>query len=88
MNQLSIRGMSPELEREVRALSRREGISMNKAVLRLLGQGMGIGPMSRPRLDRVGPALDRFIGSWSPERGEALERALADLEAVDPSLWA
>ena len=87
MNQLSIRGMSPALEREVRALSRREGISLNQAVLRLLGQGAGTRSLSGPRSDCVGPALDRFIGSWSPERFEELDRALADFEAVDPSLW-
>ena len=85
MTQLTIRGFDEDLDRHIRELSRRYGISLNKTVLRLLRRGAGLD--QAPGNDRVGTSLDDLIGTWTDEEADALDRAVADFERVDPKLW-
>ena len=41
MKQLTIRGFDEDLERAIRQLARRDGISLNRAALKLLRRGRG-----------------------------------------------
>jgi hypothetical protein len=82
--QLTLRGIDVELETRIRQLARREGISLNRAVLRLLAGRMAEG---RSEEERVGEALDRFIGSWSDEDTAEFLEVLSELRAVDEEMW-
>ncbi len=87
MSQLTIRGFDPELAVRIRALAKREGISLNKAVLLLLRQGAGIGD---PESDSgaVGHALDRFVGTWTKREAEELELMVAEaFGQIDREMW-
>ena len=86
MNQLTIRGFDSHLERKIRQLARAEGISLNKAVLRLLRKGAGLGDDGSEH-EVVGDSLDHLIGTWTPAEAEEFEGAMKDLSQVDPSLW-
>lgn len=86
MNQLTIRGFDDELAGKVRQLAAREGISLNRAVMRLLRRGAGLGDPP-DSVDIVGASLDHLIGTWSQEEAEQMNRALADLSSVDEAMW-
>ena len=86
MNQLTIRGFDDELARRIRELARREGISLNRAVLKLLRRGAGLGDGIR-NADTVGDSLDHLIGTWTREEAAELDRALPDLSQVDDAKW-
>lgn len=86
MKQLTIRGFDPRLERKIRQLARAEGISLNKAVLRLLRKGAGL-VEEGPGEDTVGDSLDHLIGTWTPAETAEFEDALGDLSEIDESLW-
>lgn len=87
MKQLTIRGVDERLERCLRRLTSERRISLNKAALELMRRGAGlIGRRASP--DRVGSALDTFIGVWSDEDEVELQRALEPFERIDPGLWA
>ena len=86
MNQLTIRGFDDELADRIRALARREGISLNRAVLRLLRRGAGLGDGNRGP-DRVGDSLDHLIGTWTASEAAEMGRALEDLSQVDEAMW-
>ena len=60
MNQLTIRGFDDELASRIRQLATREGISLNRAVLRLLRRGAGLGD-HKDAGDTVGSSLDHLI---------------------------
>ncbi len=83
MKQLTIRGFDKKIERAIRDLSRREGISLNQAVLRLLGEGMRA--MSGTR--RTGDSLDGFIGSWTASEASQFMESIRDLEEIDEEMW-
>lgn len=86
MDQLTIRGFDKELERRIRELARRERISLNQAVLRLVRKGAGLGGEAA-QADVVGAALDAFIGTWSAAQAREIDSASACFEELDPSLW-
>lgn len=88
MNQLTIRGFGPDLERRIRELAEREGLSLNQAAIRLLQMGAGLTrDESTARDTRIGSTLDRFFGTWSDEDARAFAEATRDFERIDDSMW-
>jgi len=84
ISQLTLRGLPVRLQREIRELARREGVSLNKAALRLLEKGAGLD--ERPE-DRIGHSLDALIGTWSKEEAKSLLDSIKSCEQIDTALW-
>jgi len=85
VSQLTIRGLDKRLLRAIRDLARRERISLNKAALRLLSQGAGVGPAHRPK--RIGNSLDHLFGTWSGAEAKAFHESIRPCEQIDEELW-
>ena len=86
MNQLTIRGFDSELEQRIRQLAGREGISLNRAVLKLLRRGAGL----HERYDSpnvIGTSLDHLIGTWTDREAAEMSRALEDVSKIDEAMW-
>ena len=86
MNQLTIRGFDDELARRIRQLADQEGISLNRAVLRLLRRGAGLSP-GKLGTDIVGSSLDHLIGTWTDEEAREMDHAIQDLSQIDRGMW-
>lgn len=86
LNQLTIRGFDDALESRIQQLAHQEGISLNRAVLKLLRRGAGLGKPGGSA-NTVGSALDHLIGTWTPEEAAEMERALEDLSQIDEAMW-
>ena len=86
MQQLTVRGFDEELSAAIQGLARREGISLNQAVLRLLRKGAGLGDDGAGRT-KVGSSLDHLIGSWTKEQADELDEALQEFNTIDEELW-
>ena len=86
MNQLTIRGFDNELTNRIRQLARAEGISLNRAVLKLLRRGAGLGERNDGP-DVVGDSLNHLIGTWTAEEMDEMNRAFEDLSGVDEAMW-
>jgi hypothetical protein len=76
---LSLRNLPPDVEEAILDLSRREGLSLNKATARLLEAAV------RPPARNTD--FDEFAGSWSAQQAEAFDSALADMRQVNPEDW-
>jgi hypothetical protein len=86
MNQLTVRGFDDELSASLRRLAKSEGISLNKAALKLMRKGAGLtGSKGNP--NAVGNSLDDLFGVWSREEAESFDSALEFFETVDESKW-
>ena len=86
MHQLTIRGFDDELADRIRQLASREGISLNRAVLRLLRRGAGLGErIDKPNV--VSDSLDHLIGTWTAEEAAEMNRALEDFSRIDEAIW-
>lgn len=86
MDQLTIRGFDEELTNRIRDLARREDISLNRAVLRLLRRGAGLGERDRGA-NTVGDSLDHLIGTWTEQEATEMDCALEHLSRVDEAMW-
>ena len=85
MKQLSLRGFDPELEKRIRDLARKEGISLNRAAIRLARKGAGL--QEGGKCNAVGDSLDHLIGKWSAEESERFLKRIKPLEQIDRSFW-
>ena len=86
MRQLTIRGFDEPLADRIRQLANREGISLNRAVLRLLRRGANLGERNdEPEV--VGDSLDHLIGTWSAQEAAEVDRALEDFSRIDGDMW-
>jgi hypothetical protein len=85
IDQLTLRGLDPRVQREIRALAKREGISLNRAALRLLEKGAGIGQPDAA--DCIGSSLDHLIGTWTDQDARAFLESIQSCEQIDAELW-
>lgn len=87
MNQLTIRGFDNELAAKIRQLALKEGISLNKAALRLLRRGAGLGAGAEVP-GTIGASLDHLIGSWTEEEADEVVAAVDEVfGTIDEELW-
>jgi len=77
---ITLRNLPPEVEKAILETSRREGISLNKATLRLLEAQL--------RKPARNSDFEEFCGTWSPAEADAFDAALAEMRHVDPADWA
>ena len=82
MRQLTIRHVPPELASALEAEKRRRGASLNRIVLELLAQALGVS-----RGGRRSNGLARFAGTWTQEEFEEFEKAIEFTEQIDEELW-
>ena len=84
MNQLTIRGFDDDLAAYIQELARREGISLNRAVMLLIRRGA---ELHRSGGDVVGSSLDHLVGTWSTDEADRMDRALDDFSRIDETMW-
>ena len=84
--QITIRGIDPELGQVLRRIAKNEGISLNKAALKLLAQGAGL-RREAEATRQIGRELDHLFGTWSEAEARAFLRAIRSCEQIDEGFW-
>ena len=75
MNAITVRNLPPEVARAIREKARKERISLNRAVISLLGEATGL---AKRKKEVVHHDRDRFCGSWSKEEYNEFVEALRE----------
>ena len=84
MKSITLHKLDDDLAGELELLARREGVSINRLVKRLLRASLGL---EKPAaIDRRADFEDLF-GGWSEEEEQRFKRRLADLERIAPDEW-
>jgi plasmid stability protein len=84
MKAITLRNLPDTLSRLIRRKAATEGISLNRAVIRVLEDSLGLGQaLPEPRHHE----LDPLAGSWSDAEAQAFDRTLGAQRAIDPELW-
>jgi hypothetical protein len=73
---ISLRNLPPDVAEAIIETSRREGISITEAALRLLQQAL--------RTPERNPDFDEFFGVWSKEEAGVFDAALAEMRRIEP----
>ena len=84
MNAITVRNLPPAVAKAVREKARKEKLSLNKAIVKLLEEATGVGSGKRRA---VRHDLDRFFGTWTGEEAAAFDQALREQRQIDPEMW-
>ena len=79
---LTVRNVPPDLARALEQEKLRRGTSLNRTVLDLLAQALGVAATSE-----YDNGLGDFAGGWTQEEYEAFEKTVSVFEKVDEELW-
>ena len=85
MANISVRGLEPETLSKLKALAKKDNISVNALVLRLLDRGVGI-TQEKPLYPRH-EDLSELAGVWSQQEAEEFEANTACFRHIDPEQW-
>jgi plasmid stability protein len=81
---ITIHGLDEHLDRTIRSLADREGLSMNKTIKKVLRSALGLDEQSMTT--RREQFTDLF-GTWTKQDLEEFQENTADFSQVDPSDW-
>jgi hypothetical protein len=83
LNPITLRNVPPEVARAIEGKARRERLSLNKAVVRLLEEA--IAPNGGK--EATHHDLDRFFGAWTKKEARAFDRSIKEQRRIDPEMW-
>ena len=79
---LTVRDVPAELARALHAEKRRRGVSLNRVVIEVLRDALGLG---------AGSAFDNGLGNlagrWSEAEQTEFDKAVACFEEIDEAMW-
>ena len=84
IEQLTIRSIGASLRAALEREAERRGQSLNKTVLALLSERLGIADETAPVRYHD---LDELAGTWTKAEASRFEEALEAQRQVDPKLW-
>jgi hypothetical protein len=84
MKSITIHKLDEALARVLEERARREGVSINRLVKRLLRSALGL--EKEPEPDHRMEFLDLF-GTWSDSETAEFNRRLEELETIEPQDW-
>jgi hypothetical protein len=83
MNAITVRNLPPAVAKAVKEKARREKLSLNRAIVRLLEEATG----ERRSKKVVHHDLDHLAGTWSEEEYQQFMAALREQRQIDPEMW-
>ena len=80
---ITVRNLPPSVSKAVREKARKDRLSLNKAIVRLLEEAVG----GREKERALHHDLDRFFGGWSKGDADTFDSALREQREIDPEMW-
>ena len=82
MKAITVRNVPAELAESLEREKRCRGVSLNRTVLSLLSEALGVsGPGPRNN------GLRRLAGTWTEAEFKEFEQAVAPFEEIDDAIW-
>lgn len=81
MQQITIRGISPEVEKEVRKLARQRGTSINQVIKEIIHKEF------KRHESAPSSSLKELAGGWTVDEAREFERAIQPFEQIDEEMW-
>lgn len=84
MGQFTLRGLDPEIEREIRNIAKQTGKSINRVILDMISQCSGTGKKRRRPL---ADSLKELAGGWSKREARTFLSSIECFERIDEEMW-
>lgn len=82
MQQITIRGIAPEVEKKIRQKAIDNHTSINQVLKEIIHKEFGKGK-HKPR----GASLRELAGGWSQENADEFDLAIRSCEQIDEEMW-
>ncbi len=84
MTTMTIRGLDDLTVKALKEKAKKEGSSVNAALVKLLQEALGI---KKKKRTVVYNDLDHLAGTWSDKDFEEFLQATADFDKIDENMW-
>jgi len=84
MNAITVRNLPPAVAKAVKEKARKEKLSLNKAIVKLLEEATGADQGSKKVVHHD---LDHLAGTWSEAEYQEFMAALREQRQIDPEMW-
>jgi plasmid stability protein len=84
MKSITIHNLDDPLDSLIREKAKKEGLSLNNTIKKLLAESLGLSPKKGE--ERKRDFLDLF-GVWSDRDVQDFKKRIIDLEKIDPGEW-
>ena len=84
MAQITLRGMDPKIEREIRRMAKKRGQSLNRVILDMICQRAGIRKNDKKPL---ADSLRKLAGGWSEKDASEFLESIRSCEQIDEEMW-
>ncbi|MFZ1202188.1 MAG: hypothetical protein WAO07_18635 [Desulfobacterales bacterium] len=81
MSQITLRGMEPTIEREIRRIAKKTGKSLNRVVLEMLNKS------AKPAKTAPADSLRDLAGGWTEKEASEFNEAIKICEQIDEAMW-
>lgn len=82
MSGITLRKVPAAIEKQLRALARHTGTSLNKTIISLLARAMGMAEGTPKARD-----LSDLAGTWTEREAREFEENTRAFEQIDESIW-
>jgi hypothetical protein len=84
MAQITLRGMDPEMEQDIRRMARKSGKSLNRIILDMIYEHT-----SHKKNTKIRPAdsLRTLAGGWSEKDAKEFFESIKSSEQIDEEMW-
>ena len=84
MAQITLRGMDPEIEREIRRMAKKRGKSLNRVILDMICEHAGVTKKDKKPL---ADSLKKLAGGWSEKDASEFLESIKSCEQIDEEMW-
>lgn len=84
MNAITVRNLPPAVARAVKEKARKEKLSLNKTIVKLLEAATGA---QKGNTKVVHHDLDHLAGTWTEAEYQEFMAALREQRQIDPEMW-
>ena len=81
MTQITLRGLDPAIEREIRKIAKKSGKSLNHVIQDMISRSAG--PDKKPPAN----SLRKLAGGWSEEDAMEFFESIKSCEQIDADIW-
>jgi plasmid stability protein len=85
MKAMTVRGISPSIDKRLRDLARKQGKSINQVILDILQKSLGL--EKEPKYTRVYDDMDHLFGKWPQAEFERIQAKIDAERSIDEELW-
>ena len=87
MRQITLRGITDDIETVAQKQAKSKGVSLNKAFLSLLRKGAEQQARASKVKSHSGSEFRQFLGLWSEDEKAVFDESLKEQREIDKGLW-